>query len=270
MRALRLPDRLAATLGVLALVLAVPVGMATAAEIVSHRAIYLLTLGSSSSASGIFDARGTMAIEWAASCEGWTVQQRITLKLISNDNREIDADTGFTSWESSDGLKYRFSLRSTRNGELDEELRGHAQLSRPGGPGKAEFITPPDIRMDLPPGAIFPTEHTVLLIERAEAGDLSLLRVVFDGATKEGAAEVNAFIGRPLPPVETHSAIAGRVSWPVRLAYFDLSSDALEPHYELSVRLFDNGIAEELVMDYGDFTVNADINQIEPLAEPEC
>ena len=54
--------------------------------------------------------------------------------------------------------------------------------------------------MKLPPGALFPSAHTILLIEKAKAGEDFVARQVFDGATVEGAVLVSAVIGKKVEP----------------------------------------------------------------------
>ena len=42
------------------------------------------------------------------------------------------------------------------------------------------------------------------------------------------------------------------------------------PDYEMSVRLFENGVAEAMVLDFGNFTVRASLEEFEFLPEPAC
>ena len=241
-----------------------------AVDLMPHRALYVLALESSSPSSGLVGARGAMALEWAETCEGWIIRQRIQLALRTSQGPVIETDTTFTSWESLDSRDYRFSTRTTRNGALDEELRGRAHLEAGDGAGRAHFSAPADVNMDLPAGALFPTEHSRRLIEAAAAGESWLNRIVFDGATADGAAEVNAVFGSRYPPEDGEGITAGRTSWGMRLAFFDLDTSTAEPHYELSVRLYDNGVADDLKMDYGDFVLDARLEKIEALARPDC
>lgn len=242
------------------------------AELAPHRALYSLSLGRASMASGIVSARGALFLEWEETCDGWTAKQRMVLRLLKMEGPEIEADTNFTSWESKDGLNYRFSVRDLRNGELFEELRGRADLKGKGQAGKAVFARPEPLRLALPASAIFPTEHIQQLIDGAMAGDDRVWRIVFDGATLEGAFEVNAVIGQPIPPEPEldFEPIVNRLSWRMRLAFFPVDSDELEPRYEISVRLLDNGVARDMVFDYGNFTINAQLEPIEALSRPDC
>lgn len=237
------------------------------AQLAPHRAIYSMKLGGKRAGSATVGARGTMYIEWAESCDGWTVTQRVGLVLSTTQGDDIETDSNFSSWESKDGLSYRFTVRNMRDGKLSEELRGAARLQGSGG-GEAVFTTPAGLTFSLPPKAIFPTEHVAHLIEGARAGSVRVSRVIFDGASLDGPLEVNAVIGKPVPPAG-EGLTAGR-SWPMRLAFFPVQSQSAAPEYEVGLRLYENGVADRFVLDYGEFVVDAEIEKIEPLAKPRC
>ena len=251
-------------------------GSARAIDILPHRALYDLTLGSAKSASGVADARGSMLLEWGDSCDGWTVEQRYKLTVLYTENGESELSVSFTTWESKDGLRYRFFVRKLRDGEVTDELRGRAALKGAGDAGSASFTQPEQQEIPLPTGTIFPTEHTIEIIKAAEEGKRFLSRKVFDGGEFEGPSEITAVIGQMLPPAAPQGAPADKVetfkrpSWPVRLAYYKLGSNGSEPDYEVGMRLHNNGVADALALDYGDFSVRARLTQIEPLTQPGC
>src|SRR5271163_936776 len=103
-----------------------------AAEIAPHRASYTLSLGASKSAGGVVDLDGAMYIEWQEVCDGWTINQRMRFNMTDSDGERTDNDINFSSWEAKDGLSYQFTLRSLRDGEVDETLRGRAVLDGKG------------------------------------------------------------------------------------------------------------------------------------------
>jgi hypothetical protein len=269
------------------LVVLVPVAMLSAisetsaapAQLASHRAVYNMTLGTARAGSSTVDAQGAMYLEWAESCDGWTVSQRVRLTLYATQGGEVDTDSNFSSWESRDGKKYQFTVRNLRDNKVSEEFRGDAHLDGPGRSGKATFSTPPGVTFNLPKGALFPTEHMAELIAAAQKGVTRLSRVIFDGANLDGPLEVNAIIGGPVHPTSggAPSGVTGegqnltnRPSWPVRMAFFPTKSQQAEPEYEVEVRLFDNGIANYFLLDYGDFTVHAALEKLEALPKPKC
>ena len=246
---------------------------AAAVDLAPHRAFYSMSLGTVRSGSGVTSVRGAMYTEWNDSCEGWTLEQRLLLRIVNSHGTNMQTDSKFSSWESRDGLSYRFTNRNLRNGKLHEDLRGSASLGAKGKGGKATFTHPKDKSFKLPADTMFPTRHMIELIERSRRGDKQLFRIVFDGASFDGALEVNAVIGRMVKPgakKDKVDPLISRPSWPLRLAFFSAKTAKSEPDYELGVRLYDNGVADDFTLDYGDFTVRARLEKIEALPKPSC
>ncbi|HEX6841548.1 MAG TPA: cell envelope integrity EipB family protein [Stellaceae bacterium] len=260
-------------------VVAAPVAFAV--EIAPHRALYSLTLGSSKSSSGVIGASGAMVYEWGETCDGWTVQQRFRLRLQYAEQDGVDISSNLVTWESKDGLRYRFNERRLRNGEPDEEIKGEAKLDGTGKGGTAEFSRPEATTLTLAPGVLFPTAHTILLIERAQAGEQFVSKQVFDGATVENASQITAVIGPALKvgagapaaattAKPTDSVILKRPSWRVRLAFFPADDKSGQPDYELGMRLLDNGVSQDMSLDYSDYVIRAKLDEIEALPHPAC
>jgi hypothetical protein len=246
---------------------------AGAAEIAPHRALYSMTLGSARNDSGVVDARGTMDYEWGESCEGWTIEQRYRLKMRYAEGADVDIVSSFVTWESKDGLRYRFNQKQTRNGEVDQEIRGEARLDGPGKGGVAEFSKPQPQALKLEPGVMFPSAHTILLIDAAHEAENFISRLIFDGATDENAVQVSAAIGvklAPDPAAAARSPLLQRPGWRIRLAFFPVDANAEKPDYELGMRLLDNGVSQDMVIDYGEYSIRARLDDIEPLTKPNC
>lgn len=250
---------------------------ALAADIAPHRALYSLSLASAKSSSGVVGATGAMVYEWGETCDGWTVQQRFRLRLQYAEQDNVDVSSSLVTWESKDGLRYRFNERRLRNGDVDEEVKGEAKLDGPGKGGAAEFSKPEAATLPLAPGVLFPTAHTILLIERARAGDQLVTRNVFDGATVENASQISAVIGPELKPGASSadeklpkSPLLNRPSWRMRLAFFPPNNTNEQPDYELGMRLLDNGVSQDMSLDYSDYVIRAKLDDIEPLPRPSC
>jgi hypothetical protein len=247
--------------------------LASGAEIAPHRALYAMKLNSARNDSGVVDARGTMDYEWGETCDGWTIEQRYRLKMRYVESADVDIVSSFVTWESKDGLRYRFNQKQTRNGEVDQEIRGEARLDGTGKGGIAEFAKPQPQTLKLEPGAMFPSAHTILLIDSARAGENFISRQVFDGATDENAVQVSAAIGGKLTAdsaAAVRSSLLERPGWRVRLAFFPVDTNAEKPDYELGMRLLDNGVSQDMVIDYGEYSIRAKLDDIEPLTKPNC
>lgn len=250
---------------------------ASAVEIAPHRALYSLTLGSTKSSSGVVGASGAMVYEWGETCDGWTVQQRFRLRLQYAEQDGVEVSSNLVTWEAKNGLRYRFNERRLRNGEPDEEIKGEAKLDGQGKGGTAEFTRPETTTLALAPGVLFPTAHTILLIDRAQAGEQFVTRQVFDGATVENASQITAVIGRALKPgagngedKPADSPLLRRSAWRMRLAFFPANDKSGQPDYELGMRLLDDGVSQDMSLDYGDYVIRAKLDEIEPLPRPTC
>lgn len=250
-------------------------GVAAAADLIPHRATYEMRLSPGRRAVGVVDVRGVMVMETVDACDAWETKQRIRLTFLRPDTEEFVTDSSFTSFESKDGSTLQFSVRNTQNGEVEEELRGRAELL-PGGKGRATFSLPESRSFDLPGGTTFPMAHLSQLIEHAKQGQTVVAYNVFDGARLDGAFKVNAVIGRaprptPGPAVRGDVALLrNQASWSVRLAFFPADEQAGQPEYEVSMDLLANGVARSMVLDYGDFALDARLQRIEALPRPKC
>ena len=277
MRVTRQGRRLAV---VLALAIAAAPAWAAPITVDPHEALYNLTLDSAKAASGVVAANGAMFYKWGETCDGWTLEQRFHLRISYAEEDPTDISSTLVTFESKDGLRYRFNERRLRNGELDAEIRGEARLDGPGKGGVAEFTKPEAATLTLRPGVLFPTAHTLALIAAAEAHQQFVSRYVFDGSEVENAGEISAFIGDPLAPPGPKAPkplgdpLLQHKSWPMRLAFFPASasgvSDQTEPDYELSMRLLENGVSQDMKLDYSDYVIGASLSDIMALPRPGC
>lgn len=259
-------------------------------KIAPHRALYDLHLADVKNDSGINNAGGQLLFTWGDACDGWTIEQRLDLAFSYTEGGRQRIQTSLASWEAKTGDSFRFSVRRLVNGQQKEVFEGKAQLARDGS-GQALYTQPEAKTVQLKPDTLFPTVHTLQLLRRARAatdsgakdGTAIFTRNVFDGADAEGQNEITAFIGKPLEITAGDDAklqLANGRGWPMHLAFFapevskDESAKAADgsgmPDYEMSMTLMENGVAHDLVIDYGDFTVNATLRAIEPLPAPQC
>jgi hypothetical protein len=255
---------------VAALVAAMP---GSAAEIAPHRALYTMELATAKPDSGVASASGTMAYQWGETCDGWTIEQRYKLTMGYTESDDVEILSNFVTWESKDGLRYRYNQKETHNGKAEDEIRGEATLEGPGKGGAAVFEKPKSETMNLPAGALFPSAHTMLLIDQAKAGANFISKQVFDGATEEGAVLVSAVIGPQVEPdaeAAKMSPLLQRPGWHMRLAFFPADPKAEKPDYELGMLLLDNGVSKDMLIDYGDYSIKATLKTIEALPKPNC
>ena len=249
---------------------AAPQANATAAGngLLSHRAIYRLSLADSDRESALTRVRGGLVLEWRATCDGWLSQQRLGFVAEAGEGPGFAYDVRFSSWESLDRTQLLFTMRSFDGSNLQEEFRGSAKLDAPGAPGTVSYTLPKPEQEPLPAGTIFPTEHVVDLIDAARAGEQVLSRQVFDGSGEDALTRATAVIGQ----AKTSSLPGGdsETVWPISVAYFPLDGDDALPQFEISFDLSAQGVMSNVRLDYGEFTLDAALERLEPLTAPDC
>ena len=237
-------------------------------ELLAHRALYEMTLGVADDSSGVRDITGQMTVEVVDACDGWTVDQRIALEVVSDPGHLVKSYSAFLSWESKKGDQFQFRQKTWRNGELAESLSGRAEIA-PGRGGTVTFKTPETQEMDLPPGTLFPTQHTLMVIDNARVGQKFFTRPVFDGSTIDNPSIVSAFIGPATASARKNNRGLPRKHWPVRFAYFSTVDVVSEPEFELGVHMGADGVTDSVDIDYGDFTIHGELQEIH-VVPPSC
>ncbi len=254
--------------------LAGPAPAGAAPAFAPHRAVYELTLSQTRASGAMSQARGKLEFEWADVCTGWTVSQRTQVQMATTEGQVIDFGWTLNALEAKDGLRYRFFIRRFNADGSTENLRGEARLRGPGQGGLATFSSPEGREIALPKGTLFPTAHSLLLMRAAGEGDMPLWRTVFDGSGDEGLFGVNAAISQTIAPDDAlgidSPLVRGQKSWRLHLAYFGMDETVSEPQHEQKLRLFANGVVDELLLDYGDFALVARLQSLDALPELEC
>lgn len=240
--------------------------------LLSHRAVYGMSQHIGSTATDIVGVKGRLEITFEVACDGWRMEQYIGFRLYHSEGAGLEHVAHLSGWESTNGADFWFSTRSYQDRELLEELSGVSRLDGPDGSGETRFAKPQKEVRPLPAGTIFPARHLAELIATARAGEQHLTRTVFDGSTMDSPYEITAFIVRERVPGEENvpEIVSKKRSWSFRLAYFKLAALQPSPEFELSAVLYENGVAGDMVYDYGDFAIDLKLRELEPLPVPEC
>jgi EipB-like len=236
-----------------------------------HVASYRLALARSAEIGMPFtEVRGGLVIEWRLACDGWLSRQRLAFVGILGEGGELSHDVRFSSWEALDGSRMRYSYRSYGDNELQEDFRGEARLD-PADGGIASFAEPNQREVRLPPHTIFPTVHIQQVLKDAGAGERFVTHQVFDGAGFDSLTQITSVIGQPqkVEPLAQDSNRSGR-AWRVSMAYYDLQGSSDTPKFEAAFLLGENGVLRDVVLDYGDFQLEATLENLELLDRPAC
>jgi EipB-like len=231
----------------------------------AHRAIYTLTL-SSSRGGEIIAARGTMGYEVIDACDGWAVRQRLSMTLTNTDGQDVQMVSDYATWEAKDGLKFRFHMKQTTDTAVTSQTDGDAKLEKTGGRGEARYTVPEEATKQLPAGTLFPMAHTSAILAAAQSGKKFLALPLFDGTDDSGAEDSSVVVlDWKKPEANKYPLLSNLPSARVRLAFFDHDSKGEVPTYQVGMRYWENGVADNLQMDFGDFVMDAKMTELTPL-----
>lgn len=246
-----------------------------------HRAMYTLKLSGTRNGSRVSDISGRMLFSWADDCHAWNVQQKMQTRFFYSEGEVSDTVSDLVSREAKDGSSFNFHTRHTGDGSDKTEIfRGHANLNLDGnglGKGEAVYSGESEKRINLS-DALFPAHHTMQLLEHARKGEKFFSVNVFDGADEKGFSEVSSFISLPIESkaiiektsLGKENQLLNVKAWPIRMAFFAPNSETGSPDYEMDMTLLDNGIIKAMTIDYGDYSMSADLVEVKALAPVKC
>ncbi|MDR3718377.1 MAG: DUF1849 family protein, partial [Bryobacteraceae bacterium] len=196
-------------------------------------------------------------------CDGWATRQRLRLTVTNRDGQDVQMVSDYTTWESKDGLSMRFRMRQTTEDAVTSEVAGEASLTKTGGPGEVRYSVPDGVVKPLPAGTLFPTAHTEAILQAASTGKKFFTMPLFDGTGDKGAQETSVAIASwGHARIGQWPELAALANGRAHVAFFDRDAASQEPDYEVAMRYWENGVADELDMDFGDFVMKGTLKQL--------
>lgn len=251
---------------------------ASAQGLAAHRAVYDLKLARAAPSSGVSHMTGRLVFEFLGdSCSGYVVNMRWVNRLFEEDGTGAVSDLRSSTWEAADGGAFGFNSTHYIGSSITETTRGMAH--RAGGREVAvELDAPVEKIMSFEGEVAFPTQHMLALIKAARAGRRILQKRVFDGSEDgDKVYETTAVIGAAARPDHGEAEplgagqLKGLLTWPVTVAYFDIEvRGEAQPVYQHSFTLYENGVSDSLLLDFGDVALEGELRDIEFLPEADC
>jgi hypothetical protein len=255
-----------------------PPGVAKAEEtlpLASHRAVYELTLDKAAGAKAPAQARGRIAFDFAASCDGYVQNFRQITELQPTEGSTKLSDMRSATFEALDASEYRFKVETKVDNVSAEVVDGRARKGKDARLG-VDLSRPKRGHLDVEGPALFPSEHLRRIVAAARAGESLLEARVYDG-TGEGdkAFDTLTVIGkaRETPPTEKAArvdALEGVARWPAAVSYFEPGKRDGQPIYVLSFDLYENGVSRALKLDYGEFVLKGEMTELTITPTPAC
>ena len=265
---------------------------AGAAMLAPHQAVYDLSL---SSQTGEFaDAEGRIAMKLRTdTCGVYDIDYRFVARFRQDEEITL-TDQQTISTENEAGTAFRFTTRTFVDGSPEKEIRGEATHDATA--TKVTMTAPEARSFDLPLSR-FPMQHTADLIERAKAGEHIMETRLFDGdddaqklltstaviSPNEAAKPRPAPMFGPFQPKEAAElaaggaapriaeALAGLRSWRISEAYYNSDSDPDGmPVFQTSYVLYENGVSDELKLDFGNYVFSGSLKKLDLFDPSAC
>jgi hypothetical protein len=246
-----------------------------ALPLATHRAVYELTLDKATGAKAPAQARGRIAFDFAASCDGYVQNFRQITELQPTEGATKLSDMRSATFESLDASNYRFKVETKVDSVSAELVDGKAEKGKDARLS-VELSRPKRAHLDVEGPVLFPSEHLKRIIAAARAGESLLEARVYDG-TGDGAKAFDTLtvIGKaqetqPAEKAAQAEALKGVARWPAAVSYFEPGKRDGQPIYVLSFDLYENGVSRALKLDYGDFVLKGDMTELAITATTAC
>ncbi len=269
----------------------------TAGDLIAHRAVYDLNLVEAQSDSGIEFANGLFIFEVTGSaCAGWNMASDMILSIQGRTGGTISTQTSYRAFEDGDGEVFTFQTNTETNDEEPEMVTGAAER-QPEGDVTIRRFADAETTTAAIAETLFPNQLTDAVLQAAFNDETLVFTSVFDGSHDSGLAQpVTAIIGSPAMPTVV-SPIGERAhredtdtdplmesqnpavwesfptptrAWPVTLSYFDPVESDAGPSFVVKYTLDTNGVSDDLILDYGSFTLSGALVDFIPYHSAGC
>jgi hypothetical protein len=246
----------------LAFLIALTPSLAAADGLTGQHALYNLTL-TKIRTHNITGATGQMSFDVIDGCTGWGTTQHMTLLLRNIDSSLTKTVTDYITWESKDGKTLTFTLREKDNDGKQVIDDAGSAIRTANGTGTVTYTTPAGTTLSLPPGTLFPMQHTQALLEAGTQGKKFLAVPLFDGTSPNGAeATFIAELGHHGPQANPYAPLAAIPSSDVDIAFYNRKTDDENPDFRTQMQYFDDGVAYNIILDFGDFVMTGKLTSL--------
>jgi hypothetical protein len=256
------------------------VAQAQASAVAPHRAVYDLELLRTTQGANVGNVSGRMAYEVSGSeCDGWTVSFRLVNRFDYKEGTPRLFDTQSSSWETGDGKEMNYSEKEFVDSKQESEKRVSVVRANKNSVGEVSITLPQTKKTSIPAETVFPMRHQLRLMEAAAKGETRDVSLVYDGSDEEKTVRAISTIGKKVNAGEGKkdqdnaqaAPLQSLSSWPVTIGYYSTEEENSEtPLYQINFDMYENGVSNSLVMDYGSFALSGKLAHLELLKAETC
>jgi hypothetical protein len=228
-----------------------------------HRAVYELSLGDTRGSVAIRGAEGRYVFDLEDICEGYTLNERLVVRL-ARDGGTVLTDYRLSAFETENGDLYRFSTETEFNGTTEQSASGNLSVAKES--AEVDYDAADDVTFD--EAVMPPLAHIRAILDAARAGEDRYAATVFDGDIKKPVFYAvtritDAEEDVDLSKIEGKEALEEVAKWRIDSVYFPPTGDedaaTATPEFRFTATLFENGVVTDLILDYLDFSLEAEL-----------
>lgn len=249
---------------------------AFAMDLASYRAVYSLQPVRIEQGGKVQPIDGELAYEVSGSkCAGWTVSTQLKNRMAQAEQGMTTTDIKSRSYETDDGLSMTVSQQEGVDGKLSDDSEIKISKAQANAESKGTISGSKSLNFTLKPDVIFPTEHQRRLLADAAKGLNRDVSTVYDGSDDDKVFRIVTFISKkhdPMPQQRADlSSLSSLAYWTFQLGYYPAAdAQADTPEFQTTFNMFENGVTTEMLFDYGNYAMKANILQLQMMPAAPC
>ena len=240
---------------------------------VSHKADYKLSMGKKNRNVSVQDVQGKISFTLKAQCDGWSLKEDYLFQFFYENGEEVTILSQSDSWEHKNGQLYSFDVREKNSREPETIYTGYAILPPQSDIGEANYAGAYNDNLRLSNNIMFPVTYTRTIINAAQQGKKFISKEIFVNSIPEDSVKTATAVIGIKKPYKSDFQIDGVTTsfyWPIDVAYFRADASETLPEYQIQMKLHDNGVVTDFLINYGDFTINAAISNARLIENIDC
>ena len=243
---------------------------AFAVKLLSHNAIYDLSIALINNNSSLEGGKGRSAFKIKQVCNGWDINEDFFLIYELANKQNTKSFSSHKTFENATGTQHSFehSEKSDFNGENSYE----GYIEKIDNKIIGSLINNDTKKLSFDKDVLFPIEHLKKLINIASnKGKFFTSKVFFGNEEKEFIKTVSAFISKKrISKIKNITYLSKKMVWPIKLAFYPYETRKSKPDYEITIELDDVGIIHSYKVNYENFIVHADLKKFKVIDAVGC
>ena len=246
------------------------INLVSSAQLLSHRAVYTLTIQNIKDNGLLEGGQGQTFFEILEKCNGWNIKEDYVLIYELPNEKIANSFSSYSTFENYLGTKHSFELKEKSQFSGEKSYQGFIEKNNKNLSGS--IIDNSIKNLSFKKDILFPIEHLLKLIEAAKKGEKIFTKKVFFGNENEDFIKiVSAFIGQNRNPKSKGiEYLKGKKIWPIKVAFYKEKTRQEKPEYEIYLEIDNLGVVHSYKVDYGNFEIIALLKKFEVLPKIKC